>query len=85
MIQTALHMFLDKIYVRLEETERLKDIIKNENKEHRAQTELLISENNNLKEGMINLLIVYGADTSLDSKLEADIFNNIKTLLESLG
>lgn len=80
-IKCVLSSIVDRASRKMEECERLKGIINRQNTEHTAQMDTLVSENNSLKEGLIEILGAFGPKNALDSRLETDLLSNIRALL----
>lgn len=72
-----------KFIKRVEENERLKGLISQQSKDHKAQVESLVSENNNTKDQLVTICKEYGAKDTLESLLEEDVLREIKTLVST--
>lgn len=70
-----------KLYKKADENERLKAIINQQSKEHKAQIESLASENNDIKDEIYKLCKEYGTSGKLESLLEADILKELQQLM----
>ncbi|KAI4291452.1 hypothetical protein PAPHI01_0726 [Pancytospora philotis] len=59
---------------------RLKDIIKEQCQEHAVQMDSLVTENNLLKDGMIEVLRRHGPEDALESMLQEDLLQNVNKI-----
>lgn len=71
-----------KLFKKLEENERLKNIINQQSKDHKLQIEDLSKENNYLKDQILKITTEYGNDTDVESLLEDDILHNLKRIIQ---
>lgn len=67
---------------KLEENDRLKSIINQQSKDHKAQIDELSSENNHLKDEILKIVTEYGTDCKIESLLEEDILLNLKRIVK---
>ena len=66
----------------MEENDRLKSIINQQSKDHKAQIDELSSENNHLKDEILKIVTEYGTDCKIESLLEEDILLNLKRIVK---
>lgn len=66
---------------KVEESERLKNIVNQQNKDHKAQIDSLANENNNIKDRLIKIHKDYCGENKLNSLLEEDIIKEINELV----
>lgn len=78
-----------KLYKKLEENERLKNIINQQSKDHKIQIDELSRENNYLKDELLKITTEFGGTGKIDSFLEEDILlvlrNKIQDKLSEMG
>lgn len=67
-----------RLFKKLEENERLKNIINQQSKDHRIQIDDLSKENNYLKDEILKIATEIGNNTKMESLLEEDILESLK-------
>lgn len=70
-----------KLFKKLEENDRLKNIINQQSIDCRAQIDALASENNAMKDGVIKLIRDLDPDLRLGSQLEEDVLKELEVLI----
>lgn len=71
-----------KLFKKLEENERLKNIISQQSKDHKLQLEKLSAENCHLKDELLKLVTEYGTNCKIESLLEEDILLTVKKIIK---